>query len=138
MTELREGGPVVAAGRERDGQRTIGAGKLGDRLGIELTSAEPARLVGSMPVAGNTQPFGMLHGGASCVLAESLGSIGACLHFAAADGVGVGTEISATHHRPVSAGVVLGVATAVFLGCTQATTKSSSKTSGGTGSAAPG
>jgi 1,4-dihydroxy-2-naphthoyl-CoA hydrolase len=101
----------------------VGTGELGDRLGIDLISAEPALVAGSMPVAGNTQPFGLLHGGASCVLAESLGSIGACLHFRTidAEAIGVGTEISASHHRPVSTGLVRGVAVAVFLGRSQAT-----------------
>ncbi|MCX2971402.1 MULTISPECIES: PaaI family thioesterase [Streptomyces] len=99
----------------------VGAGELGERLGIELVSAEPHRVVGTLPVRGNTQPFGVLHGGASCVLAESLASIGACLHFGADGGVGVGTEISASHHRPVSGGRVTGVATAVRLGRTHAT-----------------
>jgi 1,4-dihydroxy-2-naphthoyl-CoA hydrolase len=78
-------------------------------------------VTGRMPVSGNTQPFGALHGGASCVLAESLASVGACLHFALKGGVGVGTEINATHHRPVAEGWVTGVATAVRLGRTHAT-----------------
>jgi uncharacterized protein (TIGR00369 family) len=75
-----------------------------------------------MPVAGNTQPFGLLHGGASCVLAESLGSVAATLHARQAfGGYAVGLEISATHHRAVSSGVVTGVATAIHRGGTVAT-----------------
>jgi uncharacterized protein (TIGR00369 family) len=72
-----------------------------------------------MPVEGNTQPFGLLHGGASCVLAESLGSIGASLH-AMPDLVAVGTDINATHHRAASSGIVTGVATPLYLGRTVA------------------
>ncbi len=68
-----------------------------------------------MPVEGNRQPFGLLHGGASCVLAESLGSIGATLH-GYPDKVAVGVDINATHHRAVSDGVVTGVATPVHQG----------------------
>lgn len=99
----------------------LGPGSLGDRMGIEIGTATAERVSGSMPVEGNTQPFGVLHGGASCVLAESLASIGACLHFGTDGGVGVGTEINATHHRPVSGGRVSGTATAVRLGRTHAT-----------------
>jgi 1,4-dihydroxy-2-naphthoyl-CoA hydrolase len=53
-----------------------GRGALDKKMGIEITEASPQRLVGRMPVEGNTQPFGLLHGGANVVLAESLGSVG--------------------------------------------------------------
>ncbi|WP_084717109.1 hotdog fold thioesterase [Saccharothrix syringae] len=96
-------------------------GDLENRLGLTVAEAGPRRVVGSLPVAGNTQPFGVLHGGASCVLAETLASVGACLHFAADGGTAVGTEINATHHRPATAGLVRGVATAVHLGRGHAT-----------------
>jgi uncharacterized protein (TIGR00369 family) len=90
------------------------------RMGITFTEASAERVVGTMPVAGNTQPYGLMHGGASCVLAETLGSVGAALH--AGDGrVTVGIEINATHHRAVSAGLVTGVATKVHAGRTLAT-----------------
>ena len=56
-----------------------------------------------MPVEGNTQPYGLLHGGASCVLAETLGSVGAALH-AGPDRIAMGIEINATHHRSATAG----------------------------------
>lgn len=92
---------------------------LADRIGIRLTEASPLRVAGTMPVEGNVQPFGMLHGGASCVLAETLGSIGASLHaMEKAGGVAVGIEISATHHRAVRSGTVTGVATPLHLGGT--------------------
>ena len=81
-------------------------------MGIEITEASPDRVVGTMPVEGNTQPYGLLHGGASVVLAESLGSIGAALH-AGRDRIAVGIEINATHHRSVTSGTVTGVATPV-------------------------
>ena len=57
-----------------------GSGALDQKMGIKILEAEPGRLVGTMPVEGNTQPMGILHGGASVVLAESLGSIGTQLH----------------------------------------------------------
>lgn len=97
-------------------------GSLAERMGIEITEASPARVVGSMPVDGNTQPYGLLHGGASCVLAETLGSVGAALHAAERiGGIAVGVDISATHHRSVRAGRVTGVATPLHLGATIAT-----------------
>jgi 1,4-dihydroxy-2-naphthoyl-CoA hydrolase len=73
-----------------------------------------------MPVAGNIQPYGLLHGGASCVLAETIGSLGAAMH-AGPDHVVVGIEISATHHRGARDGVVTGVATLAHGGRTVAT-----------------
>ncbi len=98
----------------------LARGTLIDRLGVQLIEASPARVVGTMPVAGNTQPYGLLHGGASAALAESLGSYGAALH-AGAERIAVGIELNATHHRGVRAGVVTATATAVHLGGTVAT-----------------
>jgi 1,4-dihydroxy-2-naphthoyl-CoA hydrolase len=94
-------------------------GTLGEKMGIEFLEATPERVVGRMPVAGNTQPFGLLHGGASLVLAETLGSIGAVLH--AGEGrIAVGVDINATHHRAARSGFVTGIATALSLGNTLA------------------
>jgi uncharacterized protein (TIGR00369 family) len=94
-----------------------GSGALDEKMGIEILEASPARLVGRMPVKGNTQPVGLLHGGANVVLAESLGSIGTQLH-AGADRRIVGVDINATHHKSAMSGFVTGVATAVSLGKT--------------------
>jgi 1,4-dihydroxy-2-naphthoyl-CoA hydrolase len=93
---------------------------LVERMGITIVEASPQRVVGTMPVAGNTQPYGLLHGGASCVLAETLGSLGSALH-AGLDRFTVGIEISATHHRAASAGLVTGVATRLHGGRTVST-----------------
>ena len=92
-------------------------GSLLERMGIEITEVAPDRIVATMPVAGNTQPYGLLHGGASVVLAESLGSIGGQLH-AGAGRVAVGIDINATHHRAARSGVVTGVATLLSAGRT--------------------
>lgn len=89
------------------------------RMQIEITEVTPQRIVATMPVEGNTQPYGLLHGGASVVLAESLGSIGSALH-AGPDRVAVGVDINATHHRAARPGIVTGVATPVSLGKTMA------------------
>jgi uncharacterized protein (TIGR00369 family) len=83
---------------------------LADRMGITILEASAERVVGTMPVAGNTQPLGLMHGGASCVLAETLGSLGSALH-GGPDRVTVGIEINATHHRAATTGEVTGVAT---------------------------
>ena len=93
---------------------------LNEKLGVELVEVAPERIVATMPVEGNTQPYGLLHGGASIALAESLGSLGAALH-GFPDKVAVGVDINATHHRSVSSGVVTGVATPAHLGRTSAT-----------------
>ena len=99
-----------------------GPGALAERLGITLTEATPERVVGSMPVEGNTQPYGLLHGGASCALAETLGSVGAALHAATLyGGIAMGVDINATHHRAVRTGIVTGVATPIHRGGTTAT-----------------
>ncbi|SFC02940.1 uncharacterized domain 1-containing protein [Nocardioides terrae] len=93
-----------------------GMGTLNDKVGIELIEVSVERLVATMPVAGNTQPFGLLHGGASVVLAETLGSIGSGLHAFGMGKTSVGVDINATHHRSARSGLVTGVATPVHLG----------------------
>jgi len=97
-----------------------GRGTLDKKMGIEIIEASPERLVGTMPVEGNTQPFGLLHGGANVVLAESLGSVGTHLHAGPTRRI-VGIEINASHHKAATSGVVTGVATAVTLGKTLCT-----------------
>ncbi|SDC97340.1 PaaI family thioesterase [Nocardioides lianchengensis] len=92
-----------------------GMGGLNEKMGIELVEISAERVVATMPVAGNTQPYGLLHGGASVVLAETLGSIGSAIH-AHPDKVAVGVDINATHHRSATGGLVTGVATAIHLG----------------------
>ncbi|WP_185078852.1 PaaI family thioesterase [Nonomuraea jabiensis] len=89
-------------------------------MGIEFLEAGPERVVGRMPVEGNTQPYGLLHGGASAVLAETLGSVAAAIH-AGPERIAVGIEINATHHRSATAGHVTGVATRLHGGRTLAT-----------------
>jgi 1,4-dihydroxy-2-naphthoyl-CoA hydrolase len=97
-----------------------GRGALDKKMGIEIIEASPQRLVGRMPVEGNTQPFGLLHGGANVVLAESLGSVGTHLHAGPSRRI-VGIEISASHHKSAAEGYVTAVATAVTLGKTLCT-----------------
>ena len=94
-----------------------GSGALDQKMGIKILEAEQGRIVGTMPVEGNTQPMGLLHGGANVVLAESLGSIGTSLH-AGPNRKIVGVDINATHHKSATTGLVTGVATAISLGKT--------------------
>lgn len=98
----------------------MNAGSLAQKMGIQLVSAAPDRVEMTMPVDGNTQPYGLLHGGASAVLAETAGSWAAMLH-AGQDAAAVGIELNVTHHRAATSGIVTGVATAIHLGGTMAT-----------------
>jgi 1,4-dihydroxy-2-naphthoyl-CoA hydrolase len=93
---------------------------LDDKMGLEVLELTPERVVGRMPVEGNTQPMGLWHGGASCVLAETLASIGAAAH-ALPDRLAFGVDINATHHRSAATGWVTGTATALRLGRTVVT-----------------
>src|SRR5690625_5145636 len=86
-----------------------------ERKGIELIKASAERLVGTMPVDGNTQPHGLLHGGASVVLAETLGSYGAVVH-AGPGRTAVGIEVISTHHRSARSCLVTATAAALHLG----------------------
>jgi len=86
-----------------------------ERLGISVVNATANEVIGTLPVAGNEQPFGSLHGGASVVLAESLASIGSALHAGPGHSV-VGIEVNATHHRAARSGEVTGRALPLHLG----------------------
>ncbi|WP_329133246.1 PaaI family thioesterase [Streptomyces sp. NBC_00670] len=96
------------------------AGHLGTRMGVQITEASAERVVGTMPVEGNTQPYGLLHGGASAVLAETLGSVGAMLH-GGSKKLAVGVDLNCTHHRGARSGLVTGVATPLHRGRSTAT-----------------
>ncbi|MEV6358249.1 PaaI family thioesterase [Streptomyces hydrogenans] len=96
------------------------AGHLGNRMGVQILEASAERVVGTMPVEGNTQPYGLLHGGASAVLAETLGSVGSMLHGGSSK-IAVGVDLNCTHHRGARSGLVTGVATPVHRGRSTAT-----------------
>ena len=89
---------------------------LDKKMGIEIIEASPQRMVGTMPVEGNTQPSGLLHGGANVVLAETLGSVAASLTLDRSKQDCVGLEINANHIRGVKSGKVKGTARPVHLG----------------------
>ena len=89
------------------------------KLGITVEAVSPERAVATMPVEGNTQPYGFLHGGASAALAETVASLAAMAH-AGAGRIAVGVDLNITHHRPVTVGTITAVATAAHLGQTVA------------------
>ncbi len=98
-----------------DALRSVGMGALADGMGIELLEVGAERTVARMPVEGNTQPYGLLHGGASAVLAESIGSIASALH-AGPDRIALGLELNCTHHKAMLDGYVIGTATPLVRG----------------------
>lgn len=89
--------------------------ELHERLGIKICQASAERVVGRMPVVGNRQPAGLLHGGATAALVEGLASV-AAWHAAQPDRIPVGVDLNVTHLRPADGGFVQGVATAVRIG----------------------
>lgn len=93
---------------------------LDDKMGLQLLEVTPTRAVGRCPVAGNTQPFGLWHGGASCVMAESLASLAAAAEVGP-EGVVTGVDINATHLRPARSGWITATASAIRIGGTLAT-----------------
>lgn len=108
------------SGLGTDLQALFSAGHLGSRMGLQILRAAPEEVVGTLPVEGNTQPYGLLHGGASAVLAETLGSVGAMLH-GGPHKVAVGVDLNCTHHRGVRSGLITGTAAPVHQGRTTAT-----------------
>ena len=100
--------------------RRRGVGALAEKMGIVIDEMSAERAVGRMPVDGNTQPVGILHGGAHVVLAETLGSVAANVH-AGAGRVAMGIELNASHSRSAATGWVTGTCTALHLGSTLTT-----------------
>jgi uncharacterized protein (TIGR00369 family) len=95
-------------------------GDLARKMGIEFVELGPSHSVARMPVEGNTQVIGLLHGGAHVVLGESLGSVSSAIH-AGPGRYAVGIEINATHSKSVTSGWVTGTCDALVLGRTLAT-----------------
>ncbi|MGC7102044.1 PaaI family thioesterase [Amycolatopsis lurida] len=89
--------------------------QLNDKVGMKLLEVSKERVVGTIPVEGNLQPYGLLHGGANAVLAEALGSTVAAVN-AGPERAAVGLELSCTHHRGVREGLVTGVAVPLHVG----------------------
>jgi len=95
----------------------LGKDNLGDHLGIQFSELGPDYIKATMPVDQRTrQPMGLLHGGASLVLAETLGSIGAAMVIDPVNASCVGQEINANHIRGVREGLVTGIARPIHMG----------------------
>ncbi|SDL26026.1 uncharacterized domain 1-containing protein [Microbacterium azadirachtae] len=103
----------ASAGMDWAAERGMGA--LAEKMGLSWVEFSVDRCVATMPVEGNTQPVGLMHGGAYVVLGESLGSMAANLH-AGPGRLAVGVDINATHTRSATSGLVTGVCTPVHLG----------------------
>lgn len=88
---------------------------LDARMGFEMLELSAERTVGRLPVEGNQQPFGLLHGGASAVMVETLGSM-ATAAYGFPEKVPVGVDLNITHLRSVTSGHITGVATPILLG----------------------
>lgn len=100
---------------------TIQLGELDRQMGIQVHEQSPQRVVISMPVEGNRQSFGLLHGGAMVAMAEAAGSWAAVIHGSMIGKVAVGLDINATHHRSSRQGRVRATATAIHLGSSTTT-----------------
>ena len=96
-------------------QWQIVLGELDRKMGVEVLEQSPEKVVATMPVEGNTQSFGLLHGGAMVCLAEAVGSWAAVIHASTQGKVAVGVDITATHHSSGRAGLVTATATAIKL-----------------------
>ena len=95
----------------------LGKETMGEHIGIAFTDVGPDYIKATMPVDARTrQPYGLLHGGASCVLAETLGSVASALVIDPEKFICVGLEINANHVRGVREGHVTGIATPLHLG----------------------
>ena len=98
----------------------LGPGALAQKMGIEITHADADRVEASMPVEGNTQPYGLLHGGATCALVETIGSVAAAVGAGPGKQV-VGIELNASYLRAATSGTVTAVCTPVRRGRTLST-----------------
>ncbi len=108
-------GDIKASAAAADLLMQRGLGPLADKMGIKLLELSAERAVATMPVEGNTQPFGVVHGGAYVVLGESLGSFAANV-WAQPEKMAVGIEVNASHSRSATTGIVTATCTALNLG----------------------
>ena len=118
--EVRAENARVASPAEEFGEAyepwIIELGELDEKMGVVVEEQSAERVVATMPVEGNRQSLGLLHGGASVALGEMLGSWAAVIHGSTMGKVAVGVDINATHHASATSGRVRGVATAIHLG----------------------
>ncbi len=94
----------------------IELGDLDKKMGVQIVEESIEKVVATMPVQGNTQSFGLLHGGASLAVGEAVGSWAAVKHASTMGKVAVGVDVSATHHKGAREGIVKITATPIHLG----------------------
>ena len=99
----------------------ITLGELDDKMGVKIVEESVQRVVATMPVEGNRQSFGLLHGGASLAVGEAVGSWAAVIHASTMGKTAVGVDVSATHHRSARDGQITITATPIHLGGTLTT-----------------
>jgi uncharacterized protein (TIGR00369 family) len=109
--------PDIKTETGQDQPWKIVLGELDEKMGVKILEESAERVVATMPVEGNRQSFGLLHGGASLAFGEAIGSWAAVIH-AGKGRSAVGVDVSATHHRSARNGTITGVATAIHLGRT--------------------
>ena len=93
-------------------------GELDEKMGVQVIEESAEKVVATMPIEGNRQSLGLLHGGAMVSLAEAVGSWAAVIHASTMGKVAVGVDINATHHKSSREGHVTATATAIRLGRT--------------------
>ncbi|WP_432393305.1 PaaI family thioesterase [Pseudarthrobacter sp. L19] len=99
----------------------ITLGELDEKMGVKIVEESVQRVVATMPVEGNRQSFGLLHGGASLAVGEAVGSWAAVKHASTLGKTAVGVDVSATHHKSAREGLVTITATPIHLGGTVTT-----------------
>jgi len=99
----------------------IQLGELDEKMGVKILEQSVERVVATMPVEGNRQSFGLLHGGASLAVGEAVGSWAAVIHASTLGKTAVGVDVSATHHKSAREGLVTITATPIHLGGTLTT-----------------
>ncbi|ABY24410.1 ComA operon protein 2 [Renibacterium salmoninarum ATCC 33209] len=93
-------------------------GELDEKMGVQIVEESVQRVVATMPVEGNRQSFGLLHGGASLAVGEAVGSWAAVIYASTLGRTAVGVDVSATHHKSAREGIVTITATPLQLGRT--------------------
>lgn len=99
----------------------ITLGELDEKMGVKILEQSVERVVATMPVEGNRQSFGLLHGGASLAVGEAVGSWAAVIHASTLGKTAVGVDVSATHHKSARNGTITITATPIHLGRTLTT-----------------
>lgn len=99
-----------------DGVWQIALGELDIKMGIKILEESVEKVVATMPVEGNRQSFGLLHGGASLAVGEAVGSWAAVKHASTMGKSAVGVDVSATHHKGARSGLITITATPISLG----------------------